>query len=94
MKNDVALKILGEKSCEIKGGGQEMAAMMLMLKFFNNGCVVSINIIAAISWPPPFFFHPGFLRPHHFSQLGCFCVDTIYKKKINKQVYKKCEIFN
>ena len=27
----VALKSLGEKSCEIKGGSQEMAAMMLML---------------------------------------------------------------
>ena len=32
MKNGVALKSLGEKSCEIKGGDQEMAAMMLMLK--------------------------------------------------------------
>ena len=30
-KNGVALKSLSEKSCEIKGGGQEMAAMMLML---------------------------------------------------------------
>ena len=28
------------KSCEIKSGGQDMAAMMLMLKKnFNNGCV-------------------------------------------------------
>ena len=27
----IALKSLGEKSCEIKGGGQQMAAMMLML---------------------------------------------------------------
>ena len=27
---------LGEKSCEIKDGGQEMAAMMLMLINFNN----------------------------------------------------------
>ena len=32
MKNGVALKILGEKSCEIKGDGQEMAVMMLMFK--------------------------------------------------------------
>ena len=39
MKNGAALKSLGEKSCEIKGGGQEMAAMMLMLKMFSNGCV-------------------------------------------------------
>ena len=39
VKKSVALKSLGEKSCEIKGGGQEMAAMMLMLKKFNNGCV-------------------------------------------------------
>ena len=35
-KNGVALKSLGEKSCEIKGGGQEMAAMMLTLINFNN----------------------------------------------------------
>ena len=39
VKNGAALKSLGEKTCEIKGGGQEMAAMMLMLKKFNNGCV-------------------------------------------------------
>ena len=39
LKNGVALKILGEKCCEIKGGGQEMVAMMLMLKDFNNDCV-------------------------------------------------------
>ena len=31
VKKNVALKSLGEKSCEIKGGGQEMVAMMLML---------------------------------------------------------------
>ena len=31
-----ALKSLGEKSSEIKGGGQEMATMMLMLINFNN----------------------------------------------------------
>ena len=34
MKNGAALNSLGEKSCEIKGGGQEMAAMMLILKNF------------------------------------------------------------
>ena len=39
VKKWCGLKSLGEKSCEIKGGGQEMAAMMLMLKIFNNGCV-------------------------------------------------------
>ena len=38
-KNGAALKCLGEKSCEINGGGQEMAAMMLLLKNLNNGCV-------------------------------------------------------
>jgi len=27
----VALKSLGEKTCEIEGGGKEMTAMMLML---------------------------------------------------------------
>ena len=29
VKNGVVLKSLGEKSCEIKGGCQEMAAMIL-----------------------------------------------------------------
>ena len=33
------LKVWVKKSCEIKGGSQEMAAMILMLKNFNNGCV-------------------------------------------------------
>ena len=33
-KNGAALS-LGEKSCEIKGGGQEMAAMML-IPYKNN----------------------------------------------------------
>ena len=72
-----ALKSLGEKSCEIKGGSQQMAAMMLMLIKFNNGLVkfISINIIAAICWPPPLIsqlFHPGFLRPHFFHSLAVF----------------------
>ena len=30
-KGVALLKNLGEKSCKIKGGGQQMAAMMLML---------------------------------------------------------------
>ena len=30
-KKDAAFKSLSEKSCEIKGGGQEMAGMMLVL---------------------------------------------------------------
>ena len=69
MKKGAALKGLGEKSCEIKGGGQKMAAMMLMLKKFNNGCVllkfISINIIVAISWSPPLIsqlFSPRFFK--------------------------------
>ena len=35
MKKGVALKILGEKSCEIKGGGQQMSAVMLILTMRN-----------------------------------------------------------
>ena len=31
VKNGAALKILGKKSCEIKGSSQEMAAVMLLL---------------------------------------------------------------
>ena len=43
------------KSCEIKGGGHEMAAMMLMMINFNNALMkfIIINIIAVISWLPP-----------------------------------------
>ena len=40
MKNDVAIKSLDEKGCEIKGGSQQMAAIMLMLIKFNNGCTL------------------------------------------------------
>ena len=53
VKKWCGLKSLDEKSCEIKGGSQEMAAMMLMLINFNNAQPLlkffSINIIAAIS---------------------------------------------
>ena len=70
----MALKSLGEKSCEIKGGSQEMAAMMLMLKHFDNGCgllkFISINIIAAISWPPPLI--PQFFSPRLFKAAPFF----------------------
>ena len=46
--------ILHEKSCEMKGCGHEIAAMMLMIINFNNGFLalikfIIINIIAAIS---------------------------------------------
>ena len=33
----MAFKSLGEKSCEIKGGGHEIAAMMWMIINFNYG---------------------------------------------------------
>ena len=39
----MALKSLGEKSCEIKGGSQQMAAMMLMLINFNAMMLMLIN---------------------------------------------------
>ena len=35
--------------CEIKGGGQQMAAMMLMLINFNNGCVHCYSLLALTS---------------------------------------------
>ena len=40
-------KSLSEKSCEIKGGGNEMAAMMLMIINFNNGLyhIAGYNIL-------------------------------------------------
>jgi len=48
VKKWCGLTVLCEKSCEIKGGSQEMTAMMLML---INDCdiIAKINIIAAIS---------------------------------------------
>ena len=81
MKKGVALISLSEKSCEIEGGGQQMAAMMLMLINFINGCAllkfISINIIAAICWPPPLIsqlFPTRLLKAAPFSQFGFFCV--------------------
>ena len=44
MKSGAALKSLDENSSEIKGGGQEMAAVMLMLINFNNGCCALLKI--------------------------------------------------
>ena len=92
----MAFKILGEKSCEVKGGSQEMAAMMLMLINFNNATqplinFFSINILAAISWLPSLIsqlFHPDFLRLHHFFTAWLFLCGLDYLIK-NSQAIKK-----
>jgi len=69
---------LGEKSCETKGGSQEMAAMMLMLINFNNiaSHYYSISIIGAISWLPTFDFTTFFTQPFYchtiFPSLAAF----------------------
>ena len=50
-----------------------MAAMMLMLINFNNGCVKNY-VIAAICWLPPLIsqlFSPRYFN--FFSQYSCFC---------------------
>ena len=47
-KNGLALKSLGEKCCEIKGGGQEMVAMMLMV----NNPQQLLNLLALTSLQP------------------------------------------
>ena len=61
-----------------------MAAMMLMLLYVLTMHTqpllnfFSINIIAAISWPPPLIsqlFSPRILRLHHFFTAWLFCVD-------------------
>ena len=39
-KKECSLQKPGWKSCEIKGGGHEMAAMLLMLTNFNNDCAL------------------------------------------------------
>ena len=85
MKNGAALKSLGEKSSEIKGGGQELAAMMLILINFNNGCVCigKIYIIAAISWPPPLIsqlFSPRCFKAVPFFHSFAVFVWLIYNK--------------
>ena len=65
-KKGVAFENTGGKSCEIKDGGHEMAAMVLMI--INFKCINIIyyhNIIAAILWLPPLIsqpFHQGFLK--------------------------------
>jgi len=54
-QSGAALKSMGEKIWGIKGGSQEMAAMMLML-IMNVALLlkfININIVAVISWPPP-----------------------------------------
>ena len=51
-ENGATLKSLGEKGFEVKGGSQQMAAMMLY--YFNNALpLLNFIIIAAICWPPP-----------------------------------------
>ena len=67
------------KSCEIKGGGQEMAVKL-----------ISINIIAVISWLPPLIsqlFHPGFLRLHYFFPAWLFFVWISLLYKAPKPTY-------
>ena len=51
MKKGAILKSLGGKSCEIKGGGQQMAAMMITLIKFNNGCALQ-NLLVLTSLQP------------------------------------------
>ena len=52
------LKSLGEKSCEIKGGGQKMAAMMLMLimppfisQLFTQAIEGCDTLFSQLEWP-------------------------------------------
>ena len=63
----MAFKNFGEKSCEINGGGQEMAAMILMLITFNIGCAlltfISINTISELPPLIPQPFSPRILNP-------------------------------
>ena len=50
VKKRVIFNILGEKVLK-SGGNQEMAAMILMK---NDAIKISVNIIAAFSWPTHF----------------------------------------
>ena len=65
VKTGVALKSLGKKCCEIKGGGQEMVTKIIL----------NLKIFLAISWPPPLIsqlFHPGFKGCTSFYSLAVF----------------------
>ena len=48
-----------KKRCEIKGGGQEMTAIIIFFNEESNAPLkmIGINIIAAIAWPPPLIPH-------------------------------------
>jgi len=80
----------GEKRCEIQGGGQEMAIMMVGQLFHktiqvNLCCLLYISLgllshlnffpIVVISWLPNFTsFHPGFLWGRKLVQLSWFWI--------------------
>jgi len=75
----MALKSLGEKSCEIKGGSQEMAAMVF---------IISINIIATTIPLILQLFHPNFTSFCsqslgywfvHMFNTDCDITHTLYK---------------
>ena len=51
-KKSAAFKSLGEKSCEVNSGDQEMAATMLMLINFNNAHSHFLNFFALTSLQP------------------------------------------
>jgi len=55
VKKWCGLKSLGEKGWEIKGGGQEMAAMMLTVALLLKFISINIIAVAATFDFPPFF---------------------------------------
>ena len=65
-----------------------MAAMMLMLLNFNNGCIRSINIIAAISWPPPLISE--LFSPRLFLKATLFCYSLAIFEWIECTVVHMC----
>ena len=75
---------------KIKGGGQEMAAMLLMK---NNSCsyaslkFITINNIVAISWLPPLIsqhFSPKFINIYPFTAVDAIrCIYSINAPSVN-----------
>ena len=77
-KKGGALKSLGEKSCEIKGGSTVMM-FMIILAFAST----SLQPFMTTTFDFTTFSPEGYTL---FIQLGCFCMDIIYITDTNKAV--------
>ena len=73
-----------------KGGGQGMAAMMLIPIILMGAKVIGINIITAISWSPPLISQ--LLHPDLFGGLQPFFTAWLLNPILRKFPQQKCLI--